>query len=382
MMAELEIKNLTKVFPRRKQSLLARLKGVSASSQTVAVNQLSFCIEHGQFVVILGESGCGKTTLLRMIAGLEEPTSGGIYMDGENITDVYPEDREMAMVFQNYALYSHLNVHDNLAFPLRTQHVLPDEVEERVREVSSLLELDDLLEKKPRELSGGEQQRVSIGRAIIRRPKLFLMDEPFSNLDAPLRARLREHVKRLHTQLGITFIYVTHDQWDALTMGTRVILMHQGMMIEDASPQQIYRKPANVTVAQFIGQPPMNLCRHAVLVLREDTWYLQAFGSSFPLGKASSLSLRAQDHERKIIAGIRPVHCTIQTEGILATLRVSERVNAEEHLHLMLQDDEIIAVTEAGSSTYFRGQHLFVHLDSQKFHLFDLHTGNRIEISG
>ena len=381
MMAELEIKNLTKVFPQKKQSLLARLKAVSASAQTVAVNQLSFCVEHGEFVVILGESGCGKTTLLRMIAGLEEPTSGEIYMDGENITDVYPEDREMAMVFQNYSLYSHLNVHDNLAFPLRTQHMMPDEVEERVREVSSLLELDDLLEKKPRELSGGEQQRVSIGRAIIRRPKLFLMDEPFSNLDAPLRARLREYVKRLHAQLGITFIYVTHDQWDALTMGTRIIVMHQGMMIEDASPQQIYRKPANVTVAQFIGQPPMNLCRHAVLMLQEDTWYLQAFGSSFPLGKASVLSLTAQDHERKIIAGIRPVHCTIQAEGIPATLRVSERINAEEHLYLALQEDEIIAVMKAGNSTYYRGQQLFVHLDVLKFHLFDLQTGNRIEIS-
>jgi len=241
--AEVSFHEVTKVFP----------------NGTTAVDALTFTIADGEFMVLVGPSGCGKTTALRMIAGLEEPTSGAIAIGGEVVNGVSPRDRDVAMVFQNYALYPHKTVLQNLAFGLR-QHKMPTaEIAERVREVSSLLTLNDLLDRKPAQLSGGQRQRVAMGRALARRPRVYLLDEPLSNLDAQLRTQLRADLRQLHQRFSTTTVYVTHDQVEAMTLGERIGVMCDGQLFQLGTPQEIYRRPANVFVAGFIGSPPMNL---------------------------------------------------------------------------------------------------------------------------
>ncbi|HXU02604.1 MAG TPA: sn-glycerol-3-phosphate ABC transporter ATP-binding protein UgpC, partial [Polyangia bacterium] len=242
-MAEVSFHEITKVFP----------------NGTTAVDALTCTIADGEFMVLVGPSGCGKTTALRMIAGLEEPTSGAIAIGGKVVNGVSPRDRDIAMVFQNYALYPHKTVLQNLAFGLR-QHKVPNaQIVERVREVSSLLTLDELLDRKPAQLSGGQRQRVAMGRALARSPRVFLLDEPLSNLDAQLRTQLRTDLKQLHQRFLTTTVYVTHDQVEAMTLGDRIAVMSDGKLLQLGTPQEIYRRPANVFVAGFIGSPPMNL---------------------------------------------------------------------------------------------------------------------------
>jgi sn-glycerol 3-phosphate transport system ATP-binding protein len=241
--AEVSFHEVTKVFP----------------NGTTAVDALICTIADGEFMVLVGPSGCGKTTALRMVAGLEEPTSGAIAIGGEVVNGVSPRDRDIAMVFQNYALYPHKTVLQNLAFGLR-QHKMPNaEIVERVKEVSSLLTLNELLDRKPAQLSGGQRQRVAMGRALARRPRVYLLDEPLSNLDAQLRTQLRADLKQLHQRFATTTIYVTHDQVEAMTLGDRIGVMSDGKLLQLGTPQEIYRRPANVFVAGFIGSPPMNL---------------------------------------------------------------------------------------------------------------------------
>jgi sn-glycerol 3-phosphate transport system ATP-binding protein len=241
--AEVSFHEVTKVFP----------------NGTTAVNALTCTIADGEFMVLVGPSGCGKTTALRMVAGLEEPTSGAIAIGGRVVNGVSPRDRDIAMVFQNYALYPHKTVLQNLAFGLR-QHKVPNaQIAERVREVSSLLTLDELLDRKPAQLSGGQRQRVAMGRALARSPRVYLLDEPLSNLDAQLRTQLRADLKQLHQRFSTTTIYVTHDQVEAMTLGDRIAVMSDGKLLQLGTPQEIYRRPANVFVAGFIGSPPMNL---------------------------------------------------------------------------------------------------------------------------
>ncbi|WBL36511.1 ATP-binding cassette domain-containing protein [Tepidiforma flava] len=226
-----------------------------------AVRDLTLEVREGEFLVLVGPSGCGKTTALRMVAGLEEPTSGDIRIDGRSVLGVEPRDRDIAMVFQSYALYPHMSVYDNLAFGLRQRKTPKADVDRRIREVAEMLEIGHLLNRRPRELSGGQRQRVALGRAIARRPRVFLMDEPLSNLDAQLRLRTRAELSDLHRRLGTTLIYVTHDQVEAMTMGTRIAVMHDGVLQQVATPQLIYDRPANTFVASFIGSPAMNLLR-------------------------------------------------------------------------------------------------------------------------
>jgi sn-glycerol 3-phosphate transport system ATP-binding protein len=243
IVAEVSFHEVAKVFP----------------NGTTAVDALTCTIADGEFMVLVGPSGCGKTTALRMVAGLEEPTSGAIAIDGKVVNGVSPRDRDIAMVFQNYALYPHKSVLENLAFGLR-QHKMPSaEIAERVREVSSLLTLNELLDRKPAQLSGGQRQRVAMGRALARRPRVYLLDEPLSNLDAQLRTQLRADLKQLHQRFSTTTIYVTHDQVEAMTLGERIGVMSGGKLLQLGTPQEIYRHPANVFVAGFIGSPPMNL---------------------------------------------------------------------------------------------------------------------------
>ena len=237
-----------------------QLSGVGRSfKSTAAVSDIDLIIEDGGFVVLLGPSGCGKTTLLRMIAGLLEPTAGRIHLDGDDITDLPSKKRDLAMVFQSYALYPHLSVRKNLAFPLKTQRLGAAEIATRVQEVADSLEIGHLLDRKPKELSGGQRQRVAVGRALVRNPKAFLMDEPLSNLDAKLRTQTRHELTALHRRLGATFVYVTHDQVEAMTMATKIVVLNAGRIEQYGTPEQVYDRPESVFVAGFLGSPAMNL---------------------------------------------------------------------------------------------------------------------------
>jgi sn-glycerol 3-phosphate transport system ATP-binding protein len=274
--AEVSFHEVTKVFP----------------NGTTAVDALTCTIADGEFMVLVGPSGCGKTTALRMVAGLEEPTSGAIAIDGKVVNGVSPRDRDIAMVFQNYALYPHKTVLQNLAFGLQ-QHKLPNaEIAKRVREVSSLLTLDDLLDRKPAQLSGGQRQRVAMGRALARSPRVYLLDEPLSNLDAQLRTQLRADLKQLHQRFSTTTIYVTHDQVEAMTLGDRIAVMSNGKLLQLGTPQEIYRRPANVFVAGFIGSPPMNLFSGSATDGRVHAGDLQLEVSDAPVGE--------------LVVGVRP----------------------------------------------------------------------------
>ena len=275
-MAEVSFHEVTKVFP----------------NGTTAVEALTCTIADGEFMVLVGPSGCGKTTALRMVAGLEEPTAGAIAIGGEVVNGVSPQDRDIAMVFQNYALYPHKTVLQNLAFGLR-QHKMPAaDIAERVREVSSLLALNELLDRKPSQLSGGQRQRVAMGRALARRPRVYLLDEPLSNLDAQLRTQLRADLKQLHQRFATTTIYVTHDQVEAMTLGDRIGVMSGGKLLQLGTPQEIYRRPANVFVAGFIGSPPMNLLSASTANGRVDAGDLVLEVSGTP--------------GRELVVGVRP----------------------------------------------------------------------------
>lgn len=268
-MPEIILNDLVKIFPYETAGLLAskrrkaklaqqRSAAYTTNEGVVAVQHFSLEIKTGDFVVLLGPSGCGKTTVLRMIAGLEEPTLGTVTFDGKDMADVPPEDRNTAMVFQNYSLYPHLNVFDNIAFPLKNAHIIRAELEEKVREAAELMKLGDKLSRLPFELSGGERQRVALARSLVRNPDLFLMDEPFSNLDAPMRANLREYVKQMHRKTGASFVYVTHDRLEALSLATKLVVMEDGIIHQQGRPGELYNRPVDAYVAGFLGLPLLN----------------------------------------------------------------------------------------------------------------------------
>ena len=238
---------------------------VKRFDKTIAVDGVSFDVRDGEFIILLGPSGCGKTTTLRCIAGLETPDEGEIYIDDRLVNDLPPKDRDIAMVFQSYALYPHMTVYGNLAFPLKMRKLPKDEIDKKVREVAKLLRIEELLDRKPRQLSGGQQQRVALGRALVRTPKVFLMDEPLSNLDAKLRVYMRAELKKLQRDLKITTIYVTHDQAEAMAMADRIAVMNKGKILQYSEPNHVYEKPANLFVAGFIGSPPMNFIKASIV---------------------------------------------------------------------------------------------------------------------
>jgi multiple sugar transport system ATP-binding protein len=290
---------------------------------TVAVDRLSLTVNEGEFLILVGPSGCGKTTALRMVAGLEEVTSGEIAIDGRVVNDVVPTERDIAMVFQNYALYPHMSVFDNIAFPLRQQKVKKAAVRERVADAARLLNIEELLERKPRALSGGQRQRVAIGRALVRRPKAFLMDEPLSNLDAKLRVQMRAELLSLHQRLGITTIYVTHDQTEAMTLGDRVVVMRHGVVQQVDAPERLYRRPANMFVAGFIGSPAMNFVEGTLsngsVVLGEHTVPLPA-----PSGRSGP-----------VVVGIRPEDVVVGHAGeVAAQIEITEQLGPEMLVHV------------------------------------------------
>ncbi len=340
-----------------------------------AVNDLTIEIRDKEFLVLVGPSGCGKSTALRLIAGLEEITQGNIYIGNKLVNDLPPKDRDIAMVFQSYALYPHMSVYDNLAFGLKLRGVNRQEIDRRIKEAADILGLGNLLKRKPKELSGGQRQRVAVGRAIVREPKAFLMDEPLSNLDAKLRVQTRAELVKLHDRLQTTTIYVTHDQVEAMTMGTRIAVLKDGVLQQLDSPQKIYEEPVNMFVAEFIGSPAMNFF-DAKLVGTPQDMYLE--GTSFRLKAPKNGPTRLADFLGKtIVFGVRPEHLVDRANGhkadddiLKARIDVVELLGSEAILYLKNGSKDFVART-AYRRQLRAGQDVDIIVDLNRMHFFD-----------
>lgn len=310
-----------------------------------AVNNVSLEVADKEFIVLVGPSGCGKSTTLRMIAGLEEISKGQLFIGEKQVNDVAPKDRDIAMVFQNYALYPHMNVYDNMAFALKLRKIKKDEVDRRVRDAAKILGIEALLARKPKQLSGGQRQRVAIGRAIVRNPKVFLMDEPLSNLDAKLRNQMRSEIIKLHKRLNTTFIYVTHDQTEAMTLGDRIVVMKSGVVQQVDTPHRIFNSPANIFVAGFIGTPQMNFFDNVDLMEIEGSYCIKLFGNIYRLPDEKQKILRNRKSIPKtIVVGIRPEDFTVGSipgKSIETEIEVSELMGSEVYLHVRFHSKNV-----------------------------------------
>ena len=344
----------------------------------VAVDDLTLEIHDQEFLVLLGPSGCGKSTVLRMIAGLEDPSEGTIRIGARNMTDVEPKDRDIAMVFQSYALYPHMTVAKNIEFPLKSRNVPKEERAAAVKAASASLGLDELLERKPSELSGGQRQRVALARALVRQPEAFLMDEPLSNLDAKLRVQTRAELVELQRRLHATVIYVTHDQVEAMTMGDRIAIMEAGVLQQVDAPQTVYDEPANLFVARFIGNPPMNTIT-GTLGREGDQLVMTTAAGAAPL-PPDVAAAAARDGVELAVLGVRPEHLLIGSEGALeATVTVIESLGHERHVICHLADGEMVIVRQAADVTPpAAGSTVRVAAAPEHLHLFDAETGLRV----
>jgi multiple sugar transport system ATP-binding protein len=341
----------------------------------IAVSDLNLEIGDGEFMVLVGPSGCGKTTSLRMIAGLEEISEGTLRIGDKVVNDVAPKDRDIAMVFQSYALYPHMSVRDNLAFGLKLRKVPKPEIEKRINEAAGILQLEKLLDRKPKELSGGQRQRVALGRAIVREPAVFLMDEPLSNLDAKLRVQTRAEIARLHQRLGTTMVYVTHDQVEAMTMGQRIAVMSEGLLQQVGTPQQLYDTPINRFVAGFIGSPAMNFVELASP--GGGATELSTGSMKFPVPTGYREGLQSAGD--KVIAGFRPEHLELEdVAGSQATMQgtadVVEYLGNEELLHVTVDGHEVVAIVDS-SHRVRPGDVVQLRLPADKLHLFTTDSG-------
>ena len=325
----------------------------------------------GEMLVIVGASGCGKSTLLRLVAGLEEPTRGRIILDGRDVTPLDPSVRDIAMVFQNYALYPHMSVFDNMAYGLRIRGLAKPEIQRRVQEAATLLGLEPLLARKPRQLSGGQRQRVAMGRAIVREPKLFLFDEPLSNLDAKLRVSMRAEIRRLQRRLGVTSLYVTHDQVEAMTLGDRLLVMHRGVPVQLATPMEVFDRPADAYVAGFIGTPAMNLL-DATLTAGGTAARL-AGGALLPFADGR----RPGEEGKNIIVGIRPEHVRIEAGGMPLAIDLVEPLGSETVLLGRLADETMLSVKVHGA--WAGGERTEIVIPSANLHVFEGKSGLRLD---
>ena len=346
-----------------------------------AVKKINLEINNGEFMVLVGPSGCGKTTTLRMVAGLEKITTGTISIGDRVVNDLEPKDRGIAMVFQNYALYPHMSIFNNMAFGLQLAKKKKDFIQETVSRTSKALGLDHMLERKPQALSGGQRQRVALGRAIVRNPQVFLFDEPLSNLDAKMRVQMRSEISRLHSQLGNTMIYVTHDQVEAMTMGDRICVMKDGLIMQVADPLTLYRQPENLFVAGFIGSPPMNLLKGKIekeaggLVFREAA---DENGVVIPLKGTVIEALAGKVVGKPIVFGIRPEHLTEESKNgstapVSSTIDIAEPMGSESLVYLRAGTGNLIARIH-GEALYHMGQPLTVYVNLDKVTLFDTET--------
>ncbi|MCR4854902.1 MAG: sn-glycerol-3-phosphate ABC transporter ATP-binding protein UgpC [Erysipelotrichaceae bacterium] len=368
-MAEVILKNIKKVYPigdseKKQKKALRKAKEENPETNrvnlqitdegVVAVQEFNLDIKDKEFIVLVGPSGCGKSTTLRMIAGLEEITSGELYIDGNLVNSVEPKDRDIAMVFQSYALYPHMSVRDNMAYSLKIKKTPKDEIERKVREAAEILDITQYLDRKPKALSGGQRQRVAIGRAIVRDPKVLLMDEPLSNLDAKLRNQMRAEIIKLRKRINTTFVYVTHDQTEAMTLGDRIVVMKDGFIQQIGTPQEVYDHPRNLFVSGFIGTPQMNYF-DAYLGIEDDRYYVESDGYRVVL--ADDKQERLKEHDVKpqdVILGVRPDHIQISESGIKGRVDVSELMGPSCHLHMTVSGKDVIAIvpTEGKSVDY------------------------------
>ncbi len=366
-MASLSLKNICKAYP----------------NGFVAVKDFNLEIADKEFIIFVGPSGCGKSTTLRMIAGLEEISSGELWIGDKLCNDVEPKDRDIAMVFQNYALYPHMSVYDNMAFGLKLRKVPKNEIDKMVHEAAKILDLEHLLDRKPKALSGGQRQRVAMGRAIVRNPKVFLMDEPLSNLDAKLRVQMRIEISKLHQRLGTTIIYVTHDQTEAMTLGTRIVVLKDGIIQQVDTPKNLYDKPINKFVAGFIGSPQMNLC-DATVVAKGNDVAVEFAGNSIKLPADKAAVLKEKGYVGKpVIFGIRPEDLYDDAEKVAeatrlgcvfdATIRVYEMLGAEVFLYFD-QGDASFTARVNPRTTARPGDTVKFAPDLSKIHIFDKET--------
>jgi len=344
--------------------------------EVTAVKDFSLTVDNEEFMVFVGPSGCGKTTTLRMVAGLEEISDGTLKIGERVVNDVPPKDRDIAMVFQNYALYPHMNVHQNMSFGLRLRKTPKAEIERRVQEAADILQIGHLLERRPRELSGGQRQRVALGRAIVREPKVFLMDEPLSNLDAKLRVEMRASIQKLHRRLGVTTIYVTHDQVEAMTMGTRIVVMKDGLIQQVDSPINLYDKPVNKFVAGFIGSPAMNF-------MVGDVQNGRLKSATFDILPNAELAGKLKGHDgQKVYVGIRPENFGLKgytsipeaDNSVKATIEVVEPLGSETHIMASVGDDQTVVARVDAHAEVRPNDQVDLLVDRDFLHAFDLNS--------
>jgi len=358
-MAKVLLENVSKIF----------------GTKVIAVDDVTLEVKDGEFLVLLGPSGSGKTTLLRLVAGLEKPTSGSIYIEDRLVNEVFPGDRDVAMVFQSYALYPHMKVWDNIAFPLKVRKVTTEEINKRVEETARMLHIEELLDRYPKQLSGGQQQRVALARAIIRNPKVFLFDEPLSNLDAKLRVMARGSLKKLQKDLGVTSIYVTHDQAEAMSLGDRIAVINRGKVCQLDEPSKVYRKPANVFVGGFIGSPPMNLIEASIAEDRGLSVLVGGLKRGLPPFLSEAIKPKLKSSE--IIMGVRPEDLRaskLEPKGEKIAFKgkvyVVEPLGNQQYVTIELEGYTIMATADPEEPISI-GDHVWIGIDPLKLHLFD-----------
>ncbi len=392
-MAEVQLKNIKKVYPfisgeqkkskkkkkdepeKKKSNLQITDEGV------VAVQQFSLDIKDKEFIVLVGPSGCGKSTTLRMVAGLEEISGGELIIDGKVMNDVAPKDRDIAMVFQNYALYPHMTVYDNMAFSLKLRHTPKDEIDRKVREAAEILDITQYLERKPKALSGGQRQRVAIGRAIVRAPKVMLMDEPLSNLDAKLRNEMRAEIIKLRQRIDTTFMYVTHDQTEAMTLGDRIVIMKDGYIQQIGTPQEVFNHPSNLFVAGFIGMPVMNFF-DAQLEEQNGKYFVDLNGYRVELSEDKEARLKAKGVKSQAITlGVRPDHTDVAKNGVSGVVEVAEMMGSSVHLHVNSNGRDVIIIvpTQDLKESYAIGDTIHFSFNGNVAHVFSKENDKNLE---
>ena len=392
-MATVQLKNIKKVYPfvsgeqkksKKKKDGEPEKKKVNlqiTDEGVVAVQAFNLDIRDKEFIVLVGPSGCGKSTTLRMVAGLEEISDGELYIDGKLMNDVAPKDRDIAMVFQNYALYPHMTVYDNMAFSLKLRHTPKDEIDRKVREAAEILDITQYLERKPKALSGGQRQRVAIGRAIVRAPKVMLMDEPLSNLDAKLRNEMRAEIIKLRERIDTTFIYVTHDQTEAMTLGDRIVIMRDGYIQQIGTPQEVFNHPANLFVAGFIGMPVMNFF-DAELKREGEKFFVEVGGYKVELAPEKEARLKKNNvQSQEITLGVRPEHTDVADTGVEAKVDVSEMMGSSVHLHVTAEGKDVIIIvpTIDMKGNYHMGDTVHFSFQGNVAHVFSKDTGKNLE---
>ncbi len=347
----------------------------------VAVQDFNMEIADKEFIVLVGPSGCGKSTTLRMIAGLEEISEGEISIGGKVVNRIPPKDRDIAMVFQDYALYPHMTVYDNIAYGLKLRKLPRRVIDQKVREAAEVLDITDLLKRKPKALSGGQRQRVAIGRAIVREPQAFLMDEPLSNLDAKLRNQMRTEIIKLRERIQTTFVYVTHDQTEAMTLGDRIVIMKEGYVQQIGTPRQVFHDPANLFVAGFIGTPQMNFFR--CRLERDDRYYVLLAGQRIEIAPEKQQRLAANGVEpQEIILGVRPEHLDLADHGFTGTVEVTEMMGSNVHLHVSFAGADAVLVVPECDEDFKKGQKVQFTFDQSHLHLFHIETEQNLEHGG